>query len=229
MAGKGKRIKQYREALGLTQEELAKKINTTKQTIYKYENEIITNIPSDKVELLSNIFNISPSVLMGWDDSDDFGQSRTDSDNDNPIGSLLHKIKNIFPIDTRRYPLLGSVACGEPRFTGDEFHGYIEAGADIGADFCLRAHGDSMTGARITDGDIVFIREQPDVENGEIAAVIIDDEATLKRVNKNIPGYIQLEPENPNYQPIIINLAELDETTSIRILGKAVAFQSDVK
>lgn len=98
---------------------------------------------------------------------------------------------------------------------------------DIRADFCLRACGDSMINARIYDGDIVFIREQPMVEKGEIAAVIINDEATLKRVyyypeqNKII-----LNPENPAYEPFVYVGEELN---SIRILGKAIAFQSDVR
>ncbi|MDD4510615.1 MAG: S24 family peptidase, partial [Oscillospiraceae bacterium] len=121
------------------------------------------------------------------------------------------------------------IACGEPRFAGDAFCGYVEAGADIQADFCLRARGDSMVGARIMDGDVVFVKEQPDVENGEIAAVILDDEATLKRINKNTPGFIFLMPENSQYKPIVINLDKLNESNPVRIIGKAVAFQSDVK
>ena len=67
---------------------------------------------------------------------------------------------------------------------------YVEAGANIHADFCLKAKGDSMIGARIYDGDIVFIRKQEMVNNGEIAAVMIDDEATLKRVQLLIPKKI---------------------------------------
>ena len=98
---------------------------------------------------------------------------------------------------------------------------------DIDADFCLRAKGDSMIGARIMDGDIVFIRNQPMVDNGEIAAVIIDDEATLKRVYYDRDaGKLMLVPENPKYSPLMYVGEELN---NIRILGKAVAFQSDVK
>lgn len=103
----------------------------------------------------------------------------------------------------------------------------MEAGADIKADFCLIARGDSMINARIHNGDIVFIRRQPEVNNGEIAAVVIEDEATLKRVfyykDENI---ISLNAENPAYKPMIYRAEELD---TIFILGKAVAFQSDVE
>ena len=86
------------------------------------------------------------------------------------------------------------------------------------------AVGDSMINARIHDGDIVFIREQPDVENGEIAAVVIEDTVTLKGCIKT--NSILLVPENPVYEPQIYTNEELDQ---IRILGKAVAFQSDIK
>ena len=111
---------------------------------------------------------------------------------------------NIFPITRRRFPLLGEIACGEPILASEDHETYIEASADIKADFCLRAKGDSMIGARILDGDIVFIREQPTVNNGEIAAVIIDNEATLKRVyyypDKN---KLVLNPENNRYEPLV--------------------------
>ena len=103
----------------------------------------------------------------------------------------------------------------------------MEAGTEINADFCLKCAGDSMIGARILNGDIVFIRRQDMVENGEIAAVVIDDEATLKRVfYEPEKGKMVLQAENPRFQPLVYVGDELNE---IRILGKAVAFQSDVK
>ena len=103
---------------------------------------------------------------------------------------------------------------------------YVEALSDLHVDFCLQAKGDSMINARIKDGDIVFIRSQPEVNNGEIAAVAIGDTATLKRVyyypEKN---QITLQAENPAFPPLTYVGAELEE---IRILGKAVAFQSNL-
>ena len=121
---------------------------------------------------------------------------------------------------------MGEIACGEPRFASEDRESYIEASTDIQADFCLKAKGDSMINARIQDGDIVFIREQPSVYNGEIAAVVIDDEATLKRVfyypEKDL---FILKAENPKYDDLVYSKSELD---NIRILGKAIAFQSDV-
>ena len=113
---------------------------------------------------------------------------------------------------------------GEPIYADEDKESYVMADMDINADFCLTAKGDSMINARINDGDIVFIRKMPMVNNGDIAAVIIDDEATLKRVyyypekNKLI-----LSPENPEYEPLVYINEELND---IRILGKAVYFMS---
>ena len=134
---------------------------------------------------------------------------------------------NIFPIKTKQIPLLGEIACGQPIYAAEDRESYVMAGTDINADFCLVAKGDSMTGARILDGDIVFIRKQDMVDNGEIAAVVIGDEATLKRVNyypeKNL---LILKAENPLYPDQIYAEDQLD---TVKVLGKAVAFQSDVR
>ena len=123
--------------------------------------------------------------------------------------------------------VLGDIACGKPIMANEEKELYVEAGANISADFCLRAKGDSMIGARIYDGDIVFIKKQEMVDNGEIAAVIIEDEATLKRVNyfpeKNL---LILKAENSKYEDLVYTGEQLDH---IIILGKAVAFQSDIR
>ncbi len=134
---------------------------------------------------------------------------------------------NIIPITTQKLPLLGEIACGEPIFAAEDKETYIEVGTDIKADFCLKAKGDSMIGARILDGDIVFIKQQSNVENGEIAAVIIDDEATLKRVyyypDENL---LKLVSENPSIKPFVYEGNVLEQ---VRILGKAIAFQSIIK
>ena len=137
------------------------------------------------------------------------------------------ELDNLFRIEKRKFPLLGNIACGTPIFANEEKELYVEAGTNIHADFCLKAKGDSMIGARIYDGDIVFIKKQEMVDNGEIAAVIIEDEATLKRVNyfpeKNL---LILKAENSKYEDLIYTGEQLDH---IIILGKAVAFQSDIR
>jgi repressor LexA len=126
----------------------------------------------------------------------------------------------------KRLKILGEVKCGAPTLAEEIYEGEIISDPYIDADFCLLAHGDSMIGARIYDGDMVFIRAQEAVDNGEIAAVIINDEATLKRVYfYPDEGKLVLSPENPRYAPLVYLK---DELNSIKIIGKAVAFQSTV-
>lgn len=195
----GERIRIRREHLGISQDMLAKKLGfRSRSSIAKIEAGI-NNISPKKISQLAEILDISVSYLLG--------------------------ASEILPIESKKIPLLGDIACGEPIFAEEQFNGYIVAENNIHADFCLRAKGDSMIGARIYDGDIVFIRKQPDVLDGEIAAVLIDDEATLKRVFK-MPNRLQLRAENPSFPPL--NFAG-DECKKIRILGKAVAFQSLVR
>ena len=197
-----------RRARGLTLVELAEAIGTSKQTISRYEKGIIANIPKEKIELLARALEVTPSELMGWEDN-------------------LERFENVMPLGSKRLPMLGRIACGKPIFAETEHEAYVSVGENIDADFCLRAVGDSMIGARIYDSDIVFIRQQAMVENGEIAAVVIDGEATLKRVYY-FPekSKLILSPENPKYEPLVFLGAELDE---IQILGRAVAFQSTVR
>lgn len=206
----GERIRLAREKIGMSQVDMADKIGVSKQNLYKYERGLVTNIPSDKIELIGKLTGVSPAYLMGWD--------ATETE---PLPP------NCFPIEKKKFPLLGNIACGEPIFADEDFEGYVEAGADIDADFCLRASGDSMVGARIHDGDIVFIKQQPIVDNGQIAAVLIENEATLKRFYYDqASDTVQLMAENPSYAPIVKMKSDLND---IRILGRAIALQSIIK
>jgi len=135
----------------------------------------------------------------------------------------------ILPVQVQRVPLLGSIACGEPipaSSADADFSGYTLVGTQIPCDFALRCEGDSMIDARIYDGDIVFIHKQDYVDDGTIAAVLIDDDATLKRVYHLADGRVELRAANARYAPIIIGGE--NETRNLRILGKAIAFQSNV-
>ena len=137
---------------------------------------------------------------------------------------------NIIPIPkTKKVPLLGTIACGEPILATENIESYVDMDSDIHADFALRCQGDSMINARIMDGDIVFIRKQDKVENGEIAAVLMDEcsesQATLKRVYIS-DDKIRLCAENPNYQDMIFFEEDMNK---VRIIGKAIAFLSAVK
>ena len=202
----GERIRLKRKQKSMTLEELSRFVGVSRQTLSRYENNIIA-VPSDRMELVATALDTTPAYLMGWDDE---GLS----------------YKGILPIKTKSVPMLGEIACGDPIYASEEHESYAAADSELDADSCLRAHGDSMTGARIFDGDIVFIRSQNAVDNGEIAAVIIDDEATLKRVYFYPDQQkLILTPENPKYAPLVYFGDELE---TIKIIGKAVAFQSSV-
>lgn len=203
-------IKKRRLELNLSQEELAEMTGyTSRSSIAKIEKGLV-DLSQSKITLFANALKTTPAYLMGWEDEDD-----------------LPPYPNIMPIKTKKFPLLGEIACGEPIFATEDRESYIEAGADIKADFCLKAKGDSMINARIMDGDVVFIRKQPTVNNGQIAAVIIEDEATLKKVYYYPEkAKLILQAENTNYEPLVYIGEELNQ---IRIIGLAVAFQSDVR
>lgn len=175
----------------------------------------------DKLTILGLALNVSEVWLMGYDVPMN-RQNQTSIENETNIEGLP-----LYQIDKIKIPLLGSIACGEPIYAAEDRESYVLAGTDIRADFCLKASGDSMINARINDGDIVFIRKQEIVNNGEIAAVIIDDTATLKRFYYyKKQGMIILRSENPKFEDIILSGSDLE---NVRVLGKAIAFQSDVE
>ena len=153
-------IRIRRESLGMTQEELANALGyKSRSTIAKIESGE-NDITQSKISAFAKALRTTPAALMGWDDG---------------------LITNLFPIPKTRIPLIGTIAAGEPVLAVENIEEYIDLAECTNADFCLRVTGDSMIGAGIRHGDIVFIRRQPEVEDGEIAAVLIDDEATLKK------------------------------------------------
>lgn len=203
---KSSKLKELRKSKGMTLDELAEMIGTSKQTIHRYENGTITNVPPEKVESLASALGTTPGELMGW------------------YSEPTEIYSNVTPMTVKRLPVLGDIACGMPIYAEEKHESFVSVSDKFDADFCLTARGDSMIGARIHDGDIVFIRSQSAVENGEIAAVILGDEATLKRVYY-YPNEkkLVLSPENPRYAPLVYVGRELEE---VKIIGKAVAFQS---
>lgn len=209
------KIKQLRKSKGITQAELAQVIKVSKSAICNYEKGFRT--PDNNIiwKRIADYFNVSIDYLMDCEDSP------TRSKN------ISYTYSNILPIETKTLPILGAVACGEPIYAPEEANVCVTADSHIDADFALRAVGDSMINARIHDGDIVFIKAQPEVESGEIAAVAINDEVTLKRVYYyQNEAKLVLTPENPAYAPMVFTGAELDP---INILGKAVAFHSIIR
>lgn len=218
-------IKQYREGHGLSQRQFGAQCGLSTGYISLIEKEINPQTGKKMVPSLPVINKIATGMGLTIDDllskCDDMDVTLNEKD----LFSAPLPL-NIIPLpQTRKVPLLGTIACGEPILAEENLDGYVEMPEELHADFCLRCHGDSMTGARIMDGDVVFVRQQTDVENGEIAAVLINDEATLKRVYKST-GKVILQPENPRYEPLMF---VGEEIAQLRILGKAVAFLSGVK
>ena len=190
-----------REQLGITQTALADMIGESKQTIYKYESGVVSNIPSDKIEAIANALDVSPAWICGWEQG-----------SETPIPSGFDPLPDMAEI-----PLVGRIACGEPITAKENLEGYVSAPAMWHATFALICKGDSME-PTICDGDLVAIKKGVQIENGQIAAVRIGDEATLKRVYIH-KDYIELRPENPAYTSIILRKEEISE---VAIEGLAV-------
>jgi len=198
-------LKQLRVTLGLSQDELAARLGTTKQVISRYETK-------KRIPRLSVVADYA--AKLGVPLSALSGEAPVTPPGAIPVGAR------------RRVPILGEVACGEPIYSPGDGTDYVTVEDDLACDFALIAEGDSMTGDRIHSGDVVFIRAQDHVQDGEIAAVALDDELTLKRVRRlrradGTVAFTQLLPSNPAYTPI--DIGGEDETRNVRILGKAVA------
>lgn len=207
----GDRIKQKRLENKMTLEDLGKRADVNKATIQRYESGKITNIPSDRIERISEALGVSPAFIMGWED-----------ENSDPILENITGV--ILPVKLKTIPILGTISCGKPIFADENYEGYFRLDKNLpNSDFILKAKGDSMIDANIFEGDLVFFRKQNDVDNGSIAAVLIDDEATLKRVNKS-KNMLVLQPCNANYAPIIITK---EDHKTVRILGQMVGVYSN--
>ena len=208
----GEILKNLRKEKGLSQAELAKILGVSKSTVGMYEQS--KRSPRSDVILMriAGYFNVSIDYLKGYSPE---------------MPPLDFERLGLSGVRTKKIPMLGKIACGEPVICEQEYETQVSADTDIDADFCLIAQGDSMINARIMDGDTVFVREQSIVENGEIAAIIVnDDEVTLKRFYYYPDSQrVILQAENPRYQPMVF---EGEQLAHIRVLGKAVAFNSRI-
>ena len=183
----GRNIRYLRKVNNMSQDDLAKKLNYKSfTTIQKWENG--DSSPNLKiVHAIANMFKVDVDDLISVDLS-------------------LKHVPNIIDISepiAKKIPILGTIACGEPIWAYENFDGYFVADTSIKADFIVKAKGDSMIEAGINDGDLVFLKKTPTVDNGRIGAVLIDDEATLKKVIKTDNAVI-LQPCNSDYQPIVL-------------------------
>lgn len=195
----GALLRVSRERLGLTQQMVAEHVGVSKSAISRWESGEVENMGRSSIKTLAGVLGISPTDIV--------------------VGS---GIGNLVEPRFRRVPLLGEIAAGQPILAMETPHTYVEFNCDTEIDFCLKVKGDSMIDARINDGDLVFVREQPEVENGEIAVVLIDNEATLKRVYYTDGGVI-LKPENSKYKPMFFTERDFKD---IRVLGKAIMLQT---
>ena len=198
----GNLIKKLRTEKGYSQEQLGNMLGVQRAAVQKWECGTVKNLKRETIKKLSEIFDVPPSSFID-----------ADYMNFNNVIS--------FP-KMNRIPLVGTIACSTPVLATENLDGEVTVPEEINADFALRCKGDSMIDARIMNGDIVYIRQQPTVENGEIAAVLIDEEATLKRVYLS-ENTITLVACNSKYQPFVYTGEQLSD---IRILGKAVGFTS---
>lgn len=209
MSELGDRIKNLRKERHLTQSDLMNilrnkyDMKTDRVMISKWETGFQTP-HIDTLKILAEVLEVSADFLLTG------------------VENIQAEASEESTIPVKKIRMLGSIACGTPIFCNEEYEYVLATGNNANADFCLTARGDSMINARIADGDIVFIKQQSTVENGEIAAVVIGDEATLKRVYKTNDG-LMLVAENPAYQPMYFSGDELSQTY---VLGKAIGFQS---
>ena len=207
------RIKLLRTERGITQEQLASMLKVSRSTIGMYESG--KREPDfETSEAIADIFNVDMDFLMG----------RSDVERKHPLTPTTVIPPGFQPMpEMTTVPIVGRIACGTPILAEQNIEGSACMPARWRATFSLICKGDSME-PKIHDGDLVAIRKQPEVENGEIAAVRIGEEATLKRVYKR-DGFLELRPENSNYESIILIGEKMAEAT---IEGKAVGLCRDI-
>lgn len=193
----GVRLKTSREQNDLTIKDVATRIGLSASTISRYENGIVENVSLPTMQMLADLYKVNVLWLLG----------KSEDKHERTINKQ----------STISVPLVGTIAAGTPILAEENIERYFNIDSSIKADFCLRIKGDSMINEGIHNNDIVFIHQQPILENGEIGAVIIDGEATLKRFYKTDTGIV-LQPANEKYAPIIV-----DENSNLIIAGKLSA------
>lgn len=207
------RLSQALETRGMKAADLSKKTKVAEGTISCYINGRY-EAKQNRVQVFAEALDVNPAWLMGYD-------VPMEAERSQPAPAPRPIPKGFEPMPKmKKIPLVGSIACGTPILAQQNIEKIVDVPENIRCDFSLTCHGDSMVDAGIHDKDVVYIRIQPEVENGEIAAVRIDGEATLKRVYYN-PGTLTLMPANPAYAPMVYTGPQLEE---VHIEGKAVGW-----
>lgn len=205
----GNRIFQRRTQLGLTLDDIANDIGVAKSTIQRYEKGTINKVKLPVIESIARRLGVSPNWLC-YKSDEMFSHADIPSYAEAVDLTSYHRI-----------PILGRISAGLPIYAEENIEGYTMTDLNGGAEyFALRVQGDSMNAVRIQEGDLIIVRRQDEVENGEIAVVLVgDDEATVKRFYAT-DSTITLMPQstNPIHQPQIYDL----QKTTIRVLGKVV-------
>lgn len=190
--------------------ELSRLSGIPKSSISQYLNGRV-NPKQDRIYLMASALNVNEAWLMGYDVAPE---------------RFAHQ-SNVVTTTPRRIPLLISIQDGEPVYTDLPFGEWVDFTSRDGVDFALRAHDQSMIGARISENDLVFCRKAETVDNGRIAVVIIEGSATLRRFYLfKEQSLLILKPENPEFEDQIYAGADFKQ---ICVLGEAIAFQSRVR
>lgn len=201
----GARIRRRREELGMTQDALAEKLSMNKSTITRYENGAIEKIKAPVLEKLAEALNVTHTYLTGETDTESSG---------------------VLQAKSVKIPVLGYVRAGVPVSAVENVLDYEEipaAMAKTGEFFALKIKGDSME-PRITDGDVVIVRQQSSVENGETAVVLVGEESTVKKFYRSSAG-IKLVATNPKYDPFFYTPDEVD-SRPVSVIGRVVELRA---
>ena len=205
----GDRIRKVRQEQDVTQQELADYIGVSKQAVYKYENNIVTNIPTDKVDAIAKRLRVSPAYLMGWEEQPAPAASREPTV---PPGFEPMPAMDVVP-------LVGRIACGTPITAEENIEQMVCVPSRWHSTFTLTCKGDSME-PRIHDGDLALVHRQDTLENGDLGVLIYGDEGegTLKRYLQR-GNCVVLQPFNPAYKEMVIKGEELNH---LHIAGRVV-------
>lgn len=204
-----RRLREGLDVRGMTQAELAKRSGISKSSISRYVKGDWEGKQSAVYEL-AKALGVTEAWLMGYDVPMESDTAPAVPPGFEPLPKMVKR------------PLVGSIACGEPITAEENIEDYVDVPENVQCDFCLRCKGDSMIDAGIHDGDLVYIHIQPEVENGQIAAVRIDGEATLKRVFWDSANQVlQLVPANSSYMPKVYSGQALE---NVHVEGRAVGF-----
>lgn len=203
MSAFSERIKEVRESLAMNKSQFALFLQTNVANITRYEREDM-GVSMEAVEKIAEKVGVNPGWLLGWSNEKYPSKSAT----------------------PKKIPIIGVIAAGIPILAHENIEDYAYLPGNVNADFCLRVKGDSMIGARIMDGDIVYIKQQSTIESGEIAAVLVDGEkVTLKRVFLG-DKTTTLHAENPKYPDLVFSRKDMRQ---VNIIGKCIIFQSEVR